>query len=675
MQPLEAPALLERDRLCANALRMLAIDAVECAKSGHPGMPMGMAEIAVALWTRHLKHNPHDPAWPDRDRFVLSNGHGSMLLYALLHLSGYDLPIEELRRFRQLGSHTPGHPEVGHTPGVETTTGPLGQGLANAVGMALAERVLGQRFNRPGFDVVDHRTYVFVGDGCLMEGLSHEVCSLAGTLKLSKLTALYDSNGISIDGRVDGWFTDDTPARFRAYGWNVIEVDGHDVKAIDAALHAIRAGKVSSPDSPTLVACRTVIGRGSPAKAGTADVHGAPLGAAEAAATRAALGWTHAPFEVPDAVRQAFDATRRGGEAQTAWKDRFEGYRRAHPQLAAEFARTTAGELPPAFHAAFDAHLAETRASRESLATRQASQQAIAALAPALPELFGGSADLTHSNLTAWPGARPLKDDAGGNYFSYGVREFGMAAIMNGVALHGGLIPFGGTFLVFSDYARNAIRMAALMRQRVIHVLTHDSIALGEDGPTHQPIEHVASLRLIPNLDVWRPCDAQETAVAWREAILRRTGPSALVLSRQALPAMARDAATTAAIALGGYVLHREAGPLALVIVATGSEVALATGAAEVLGKDGFGVRVVSMPCAERFAAQPNAYRETVIPHATLTLGVEAGHPAGLASVLGPGAATLGIASFGASAPGSKLLAHFGFTVDNVVALARQLLH
>ncbi len=670
MQPIEAPALAERDRLCANALRMLAVDAVERAKSGHPGMPMGMAEIAVALWTRRLKHDPADPRWPDRDRFVLSNGHGSMLLYALLHLSGYDLPMEELRKFRQLHSRTPGHPELGVTPGVETTTGPLGQGLANAVGMALAERVLARRFNRPGLEIVDHRTYAFVGDGCLMEGVSHEACSLAGTLGLGKLTVLYDMNGISIDGAVDDWFTDDTPARFRAYGWDVIEaVDGHDVEAVDLALRAAADSRL-----PTLIACRTTIGRGSPAKAGTADAHGAPLGAAEAEATRKALGWTHDPFEVPEAVRQGFDARDRGARARTAWSELFERYRAAHPDLAAEFERTTRGELPPDFPATVEAHIAAARAEAKPIATRQASQRTIAALAAALPELFGGSADLTHSNLTRWPDAETVRGTGGGNYLSYGVREFGMTAVMNGLALHGGLIPFGGTFLVFSDYARNAVRMSALMGQRVIHVYTHDSIGLGEDGPTHQPVEHVASLRLIPNLDVWRPCDAVETAIAWREAILRRDGPSALVLSRQALPPMARDDAACAAVARGGYVLKREAAPLAIVIAATGSEVALATAAAARLEAEGRGARVVSLPCVERFLAQPAAFREDVLPRAIPTLGIEAGHPAGLASVLGPGAQVLGIARFGESAPAPALMEHFGFTVEEALARARSLL-
>ena len=669
MHPLEAPALAERDRLCANALRMLAVDAVERAKSGHPGMPMGMAEIAVALWTRHLKHNPANPEWPDRDRFVLSNGHGSMLLYSLLHLSGYDLPMEELKKFRQLHSKTPGHPEFGVTAGVETTTGPLGQGLANAVGMALAERLLAQRFNRPGFGIVDHRTFAFVGDGCLMEGISHEACSLAGTLRLGKLVVLYDANGISIDGRVDGWFTDDTAARFGAYGWNVVDaVDGHDVDAVDRALRS-----TADSERPTLIVCHTTIGRGSPAKSGSADAHGAPLGAAEVDATRKALGWTHAPFEIPDAVRQGFDARERGAEREAQWKQRFDAYAAAHPDLAKEFERAMAGDLPAAYHAAFDQHLRETRAAAQPIATRQASQRTLAAVAPALPELVGGSADLTHSNLTSWPKCETVRPGSGGNYLSYGVREFGMTAILNGLALHGGIIPFAGTFLVFSDYARNAVRMSALMKRRVIHVYTHDSIGLGEDGPTHQPIEQLASLRLIPNLDVWRPCDAVETAVAWRESIARRAGPSALVLSRQALPPMARDDATCAAIALGGYVLKREEAPLAVVIAATGSEVALAIAAAERLEAERIGARVVSLPCVDRFAAQPDAYRELVLPRGVPALGVEAGHPSGLAAALGAGSATMGIATFGESAPASALMNHFGFTAEQVAARARRL--
>ena len=660
----------EIDRLCADALRMLAVDAVERAGSGHPGMPMGMAEIAVALWRRHLRHNPANPAWPDRDRFVLSNGHGSMLLYALLHLAGYDLPMRELERFRQHGSRTPGHPEVGVTPGVETTTGPLGQGLANAVGMALAERLLAERFNRAGHAIVDHRTWVFVGDGCLMEGLSHEAASLAGTLRLEKLAVLYDANGISIDGEVAGWFADDTAGRFNAYGWNVIDaVDGHDVDAVSAAI-----GMAKRSDRPTLVVCRTVIGRGSPGRAGSEKSHGAPLGAAEVDATRRALGWTHAPFEVPEAVAAAFDAREEGARREDEWRAAFARYAAAHPEKAREFERVVAGGLPEAFEREMERHLAALRAKPEKLATRQASQRTLAVLAEALPELVGGSADLTHSNLTATPASRTVRPGAGGNYVAWGVREFGMAAAMNGMALHGGVVPYGGTFLVFSDYSRNAIRLAALMGVRVVHVLTHDSIGLGEDGPTHQPVEHVASLRLIPGLDVWRPCDAFETAVAWREALRRRDGPTALVLSRQALPPMERDDATASGTALGGYVLRPERGPLALVLAATGSEVSIAVEAAALLERPDFGVRVVSLPCLERFAAQPAEFRAAVLPRGVPTLGVEAGHPSGLAAALGPGAEVHGLATFGESAPGPELMQRFGFTAEAVAAHARRLL-
>jgi transketolase len=670
MRITEAPALGERDRLCANALRVLAVDAVEKAKSGHPGMPMGMAEIAVALWTRHLRHNPANPAWPDRDRFVLSNGHGSMLLYALLHLSGYELPMAELENFRRLGSKTPGHPELGATPGVETTTGPLGQGFANAVGMALAERILGERFNRPGFPIVDHRTYVFVGDGCLMEGISHEAASLAGTLRLGKLVALYDANGISIDGGVSGWFRDDTAARFRAYGWNVIDaVPGHDVQALDRAISEARAS-----ERPTLIVCHTKIGLGSPAKAGTAEAHGAPLGTAEVQATRRTLGWTHAPFHVPGEVLQEFDARERGAREEAEWRSLFARYSEAHRAEALEFERVMKGALPLALQQAMQRHLSGIQAKGEAIATRQASQRTIAVLAGVLPELVGGSADLTHSNLTIWPAAQKIEAGTGGNYVSYGVREFGMAAIMNGLALHGGLIPFGGTFLVFSDYARNAVRLSALMRQRVIHVYTHDSIALGEDGPTHQPIEHLASLRLIPNLELWRPCDAYETAVAWREAVSRRDGPSVLALSRQALPPMPRDEAAAAGVALGGYRLRGETRRLSLVLAATGSELQLAMAAASMLEAAGYGIRVVSLPCVERFLGQPALFRDAVLPRGVPVLGIEAGHPAGLATVLGPGAEVHGISTFGESAPGAELMKHFGFTVEAVVERARKML-
>ncbi|HXF47756.1 MAG TPA: transketolase, partial [Burkholderiaceae bacterium] len=556
----------------ANALRFLAIDAVNAAKSGHPGMPMGMADIAEVLWRRHLKHDPNDPQWPDRDRFVLSNGHGSMLLYALLHLAGYDLPLEELKRFRQLHSKTPGHPEFGLTPGVETTTGPLGQGFANAVGMALAERLLAAHFNRPGHHVVDHRTWVFLGDGCLMEGISHEAASLAGVWGLNKLVCFYDDNGISIDGHVTGWFRDDTAARFRAYGWNVVgPIDGHDALAIDAAIDVARAEK----QRPTLIVCRTTIGYGAPKAAGTHDVHGAPLGAEETAATRAALDWPHAPFEIPEEIRAQWDARERGAALRADWQRRFDAYAAAYPELAAKFARRMRGELPARVDAVMQEALERARAVTAPTATRKSSQGALETLVPALPELLGGSADLTGSNLTAVKASVPTDGRSGGNYVHYGVREFGMAAIANGVALHGGFVPYVGTFAVFSDYARNAIRMSALMRQRVIYVLTHDSIGLGEDGPTHQPIEHAASLRLIPNLDVWRPCDGVETAVAWRAALGRRDGPTALLLTRQNVAQQTRGAATEAAIARGGYILADSALALRVVLIATGSEVEL----------------------------------------------------------------------------------------------------
>nr|MCU0868241.1 transketolase [Burkholderiales bacterium] len=586
----------ERQEL-ANALRVLAMDAVQRANSGHPGMPMGMADIAEALWRHHLKHDPADPRWPDRDRFVLSNGHGSMLLYGLLHLTGYDLPIDELARFRQLHSKTPGHPEVGVAPGIETTTGPLGQGIANAVGMALAERLLAQTFNRDGHVIVDHRTWVFLGDGCLMEGISHEACALAGTLRLGKLVAFWDDNRISIDSEqasIDHWFSDDTPKRFEAYGWHVIRgVDGHDAAALDAAIAQARA----VTDRPVLVCCRTVIGKGAPKKANTGGAHGAPLGDAEIEATRAALGWPHAPFEIPAPVRAAWDARAAGAIARSRWQQRFDAYAQAFPAEAAEFLRRTRGALPTDFAEHARALIEATDRKAATVATRKASQNAIEALAPRLPELLGGSADLAGSNNTLWSGSKPVVPQAAGNYVFYGVREFGMAALMNGIALHGGFVPYGGTFLVFSDYSRNALRLAALMRLRVIHVLTHDSIGLGEDGPTHQPVEHAASLRLIPGLDVWRPCDAVETAAAWAAALARADGPSALLLSRQNLPHQPRDPAAVAAIARGGHVLREAAGGAPqVVLIATGSEVALAVEAAGQLEAAGVATRVVSMP-------------------------------------------------------------------------------
>jgi transketolase len=664
-------------RRMADALRVLAVDAVERANSGHPGAPMGMADMAQVLWNRHLKHNPSNPKWADRDRFVLSNGHASMLLYALLHLTGYDLPMDELKAFRRLHSKTPGHPEVGLTPGVETTTGPLGQGLANAVGMALAEQLLAQEFNREAdgkrLDIVDHFTYVFVGDGCLMEGISHEACSLAGTLGLSKLIAFYDDNGISIDGPVRGWFTDDTPGRFESYGWNVIAgIDGHDPVQLDGAIRRARTLAAQPRGGPTLICCKTVIGRGSPNKAGTHDVHGAALGAQEVAATREALDWTAAPFEVPPALALAWDACERGAAAERAWRERFQTYRALFPREAAEFERRIAGELPERFAEQVRSQLELAAGKTESVATRKASQQALDAMAPLLPELFGGSADLTASNLTNFKGCVRAGRDAWGNHLSYGVREFAMAAVMNGIALHGGYVPYGGTFLTFSDYSRNAIRMAALMRLRVIHVLTHDSIGLGEDGPTHQSIEHIPALRLIPHLDVWRPCDSLETAVAWTCAVQRRDGPSALCLSRQNLPQLSRDAARAQDIARGGYVLSDPPGAHA-VILATGSEVSLAMAAQLELALEGIAARVVSMPCTSRFDRQPRSYQDHVLPPAWPAIAVEAAHPDFWRKYVGRSGSVIGIASFGESASAQDLYAHFGITAARVAQEVRRL--
>jgi len=667
------------DTLCANALRFLAIDAVQQANSGHPGMPMGMAEIAVTLWTRHLKHDPSDPKWADRDRFVLSNGHGSMLLYALLHLTGYDLPLDELKRFRQLHSKTPGHPEYGLTPGVETTTGPLGQGLANAVGMALAEKLLASEFNRPGHAIVDHHTWVFLGDGCLMEGISHEAASFAGVQRLSKLVALWDDNRISIDGDVAGWFADDTPARFRAYGWNVIErVDGHDVEAVDRAIHEARANAANDA-GPTLICCRTTIGHGSPARAGTAEAHGAPLGKEEIAATRDALDWPHGPFEIPAEVRAAFDARARGEAVRGAWRERFAAYRAAYPEVAAEFVRRMAGKLPAGFPVLADALLRGVHNEAPTVATRKASQQAIGRLARALPELLGGSADLTHSNLTDWPGCGAVRADSAGRHVNWGVREFGMAAALNGVALHGGLLPFGATFLVFSDYARNAIRMSALMKLPVVHVMTHDSIGLGEDGPTHQPIEHIPALRLIPQLDVWRPCDAVETQAAWNNAVMRRDGPSLLALSRQNLPTQLRTDEQLAAVRRGGYVLADAAGPAdkpEVVLIATGSEVPLAMAARALLSADGVAARVVSMPCPRIFDRQDAAWRAAVLPAGVPRVAVEAAQPDGwwkyvTGADCSARGAVVGIDRFGESAPAGELAAFFGLTPERVADAAR----
>ena len=663
----ERPAI-DTARDVVNALRALAMDAVQKANSGHPGMPMGMAEIAEVLWRRHLKHSPANPSWVDRDRFVVSNGHGSMLHYALLHLAGYDLSVEELQRFRQLHSKTPGHPEYGVTPGVETTTGPLGQGIANAVGMAIAEKLLAAEFNRPGFDIVDHHTYVFVGDGCMMEGISHEACSLAGTLGLGKLIAFYDDNGISIDGHVGGWFTDDTPARFAAYGWHVVRnVDGHDGEAVHRAIVIARAVR----DRPSLICCRTIIGQGSPSKAGSHEAHGAALGEKEVAATRAAIGWDHAPFVIPQAVARAWNAREKGAASEAAWDERFAAYARAYPEDARAFDRRMRGELPAEFDAHAAALIAATNAKHESLATRKASQNAIEALAPMLPELIGGSADLAWSNLTIWSGSRAVTRDAPGNYLHYGVREFAMAAIMNGLALHGGFIPYGGTFLVFSDYCRSALRMAALMRIRSIFVFTHDSIGLGEDGPTHQPVEHAATLRLIPNLDVWRPCDTLETSTAWVAALARRDGPTSLLLSRQNLPFQARTEEQVANVRRGGYVLVEPEHPARAVIVATGSEVSLAVEAQRRLEREGIPVRVVSMPSTSVFDRQEAGYRDAVLPPELPCVAVEAGVPDYWRKYVGREGQVVGIDRFGESAPAGDLFRHFGFTEVRVVKAVR----
>jgi transketolase len=657
----------------ADAIRALAMDAVQKANSGHPGMPMGMAEIAVALWGKHYRHNPANPKWSNRDRFIVSNGHGSMLHYALLHLSGYDLPMDELRNFRQLHSKTPGHPEVHVTPGIETTTGPLGQGISNAVGMALAEELLAAEFNKPGFNIVDHHTYVFMGDGCLMEGISHETCSLAGTLRLKKLIALWDDNGISIDGHVEGWFADDTPKRFEAYGWNVIRnVDGHSVEAVDAAI-----AQAKTSDRPTLICCKTTIGKGSPNKAGTHDVHGAALGDKEVAATREALGWTAAPFEVPADVYAAWDAKAKGQSAEGEWDALFKAYTERYPQEAGEFVRRMKGELPGNFVATVDAYVAACVEKKETIATRKASQNAIQALAPVLPEFLGGSADLTGSNLTNWKESVAVRAGKPGNHINYGVREFGMSAIMNGIALHGGYIPFGATFLTFSDYSRNAIRMAALMKIRSIFVFTHDSIGLGEDGPTHQSVEHVSSLRLIPNLENWRPCDTVESAIAWKHAVARRHGPTTLIFSRQNLPFMERTPEQIRGIDHGGYVLQDPAGGAAdakAVLIATGSEVELAIKSADELAKQGIAVRVVSIPCTDLFDAQDAAYKASVLPKGLPRVAIEAGVTDFWYKYVGLEGAVVGIDTFGESAPAGVLFKHFGFTVDNVVSAVKRVL-
>jgi transketolase len=662
------------------------MDAVQQANSGHPGAPMGMAEMAQALFTRHLQHNPADPAWANRDRFVLSNGHGSMLLYALLHLTGYDLPMEELRKFRQLHSKTPGHPEVGITHGVETTTGPLGQGLANAVGMALTEALLAAEFNRPDHKIVDHHTYAFVGDGCLMEGISHEVCSLAGTLRLSKLIVLYDDNGISIDGKVENWFADDTAKRFEGYGWNIVRVaNGHDVDAVDYALkQAQQLGKQNV--RPTLVICRTVIGKGAPNVAGTDKVHGAPLGADEIAATRAAIGWSHAPFEIPESVYKGWDQRAVGAQSQSEWQKSFDAYTAKFPEQAQQFTRRMRGELPGGFAEAANKLLAATNEKAETIASRKASQLALTALVELLPEMLGGSADLTGSNFTDWKGAVPVRATLQGVQFgrhiNYGVREFGMAAIMNGMALHGGYLPFGGTFLTFSDYSRNALRMAALMKQRVVHVFTHDSIGLGEDGPTHQSVEHASSLRLIPNLSVWRPCDTVETTAAWLAAVSRPSsigmdvhagGPTALLLSRQNLPFVVRNAETLKNVARGGYVLQ-DAKDACAAIIATGSEVAIAIEAQKLLAEQGVAVRVVSMPSTDTFDHQDAAWRASVLPKGMPRVAVEAGVTAFWHKYVGLDGAVVGIDTYGESAPAGALFKHFGLTAEKVAEAVKRVL-
>jgi transketolase len=653
----------------ANAIRVLSMDAVQKANSGHPGAPMGMAEIAEVVWNHHLRHNPANPKWFDRDRFVQSNGHGSMLIYSLLHLTGYDLPMEEIKKFRQMHSKTPGHPEYGYTVGVETTTGPLGQGITNAVGMAMAEKLLAAEFNKPGHEIVNHHTYTFLGDGCMMEGISHEACALAGTWGLGKLMAFWDDNGISIDGHIEGWYTDDTAKRFEAYGWHVVpNVDGHDPMAIEAAVQAAKA----VTDKPSLICCKTVIGKGSPNKEGTHDVHGAALGDAEIAATRANLGWTHGPFEIPKDVYEGWDCRTKGAGLETLWNNKFAEYAAAFPAEAAEFKRRMAGDLSADWKKHAAEFIAKTNEKAETIATRKASQNCINGLAPALPEFLGGSADLTGSNLTNWTGCHHVKGKSTGNYISYGVREFGMSHIMNGMALHGGLLPFGGTFLMFSEYARNALRMSALMKQRVIYVYTHDSIGLGEDGPTHQPVEQTATLRMIPNMDVWRPCDTVESAVSWVAAVEKKTGPSCLIFSRQNLNFQKRSEAQIADIAKGAYVLADAATPK-MVLIATGSEVQLALDAKKVLDEQGIPTRVVSMPSTNVFDKQDQAYKDSVLPKGVKRVAVEAGVTDGWYKYVGEGA-VVGMNTFGESAPAPELFKHFGFTVENVVNTAKSIL-
>ena len=661
-------------RQLANAIRFLSMDAVQKAKSGHPGAPMGMADIAEVLWRDFLKHNPTNPKWADRDRFVLSNGHGSMLIYSLLHLTGYDLSIEDLKQFRQLHSKTPGHPEYGYAPGVETTTGPLGQGITNAVGMAIAEKTLAGQFNREGHEIVDHHTYVFLGDGCLMEGISHEACSLAGTLGLGKLIAFYDDNNISIDGHVDGWFSDDTAARFEAYGWQVIRnVDGHDAEQIRQAVVLAQSEK----EKPTLIICKTIIGFGSPNKSASHDCHGAPLGDEEIALTRKALNWEYAPFEIPAEYYAEWSAKEKGASAEKSWEEKFAAYAKAYPELAAEFTRRVNGELPANWAAESKAFIEKLQANPASIASRKASQNAIEAYAHVLPEFLGGSADLASSNLTLWSGSKPIRahENVGGNYINYGVREFGMSAIMNGIALHGGFIPYGATFLMFYEYAHNAVRMASLMKQRSLFVYTHDSIGLGEDGPTHQPVEQTASLRLIPNLETWRPCDQVESAIAWQQAVERQDGPSALIFTRQNLAQMDRTSAQLDAVKRGAYVLKDCEGTPELIFIATGSEVELAVKAADVLTAEGKKVRVVSMPSTNRFDKQDQAYRESVLPAAvTKRVAIEAGISDFWYKYVGFNGRVVGMNSFGESAPADQLFKLFGFTVENVVAKAKEIL-
>lgn len=656
----------------ANAIRMLSVDAVQRANSGHPGAPMGMADIAEVLWRDFLNHNPTNPAWANRDRFVLSNGHGSMLIYSLLHLTGYDLPIDELKNFRQLHSKTPGHPEVGYTPGVETTTGPLGQGIANAVGMAIAEKTLAAQFNRPGHEIVDHFTYAFMGDGCMMEGISHEVCSLAGTLKLGKLVAFYDDNGISIDGHVEGWFTDDTAKRFEAYGWHVVRgVDGHNPESIRAAIDVAK----SITTMPTLIICKTVIGFGSPHKAGTHDVHGAPLGEAEAAATREALGWPHPPFVIPSEIAAQWDARKSGQAKEAAWNEKFAAYAQAFPELAGEYTRRMKGQLPAEFASKAQAFIEKLQAKPAKIASRKASQNAIEAFGPLLPEFLGGSADLAPSNLTLWSGSKAINEEPAGNYIHYGVREFGMTAIANGIALHGGFLPYTSTFLMFVEYARNAVRMAALMKQRQVMVYTHDSIGLGEDGPTHQPVEQIASLRLTPNLSTWRPCDQVESAVAWKYGVERQDGPMALIFSRQNLTQQERTWQQVQDIARGGYVLKDCDGQPQLILIATGSEVELAVAAWQQLMAEGVKARVVSMPSTDVFDKQDEAYREAVLPQAvSARIAVEAGIADYWFKYVGLNGAIIGMQSYGESAPAEQLYQTFGITVEAVLQQAKALL-